>query len=88
MKPLGSLKDHVLLVKRMAVAAGFDVTRSFADGHLRQSDWADLVQTCRGCQSAERCDTWLSDHNRTRVAPQGCLNRARFEDLRRQQQEA
>ena len=88
MKPLGSLKNHVLLVKRMALATDVDVTRSFADGHLSQGDWADLVQTCRGCQSAVRCGTWLPDHASASCAPQGCLNRARFEDLRRQQQEA
>ena len=88
MKPLGPLRDHVWLAKRMGLATDLDVSQAHAEGMLSQEDWADIVQTCRGCNWAPHCDEWLSRHDGEPCAPATCLNRARFEALRRKQQEA
>ena len=87
MKPLGRLQDHVLLVKRMASATDIDLTQAFDTGDLSHEHWADLVQTCRGCRWSGQCENWLTEHDNEDCAPHSCLNRARFEELRRQQQE-
>lgn len=86
MKPLGRIEDHVLLVKRMALATDVDLIARHADGDLSQEAWADLVQTCRGCRWASRCDSWLDEHDQEACAPSTCLNRARLEALRREEE--
>lgn len=88
MKPLGRTQDHVLLVKRMAQATDLNLCDAYAEGMLSQKSWAELVQTCRGCQWTGQCDAWLTHHDGEDCAPNPCLNRARLADLRRQQKEA
>jgi uncharacterized membrane protein YebE (DUF533 family) len=80
--------DHVWLAQRMGRAADVDLGRAYADGQLTQKDWADIVQTCRGCSWAPQCDRWLARHDHEPCAPTTCLNRARFEELRRAHIEA
>ena len=88
MKPLGRLLDHVWLAKRMGLATDLDLAEAHEDGILSQEDWADIVQTCRGCNWAPQCDEWLNKADGEVCAPATCLNRARFEELRRRQVEA
>ncbi|MFY9210015.1 MAG: DUF6455 family protein [Aestuariivita sp.] len=88
MRPLGKLTDHVWLARRMGRAADVDLSQAQENGVLTQQDWADMVQTCRGCSWAPDCDEWLGKHASVPCAPATCLNRARLEELRRRQQEA
>ncbi len=83
MRPLGRIADHLLRVKRMARAAELDLVEAHTDGVLSQQDWADIVQTCRGCSWAPQCDAWVNKVDKEGCAPATCLNRARFEELRR-----
>jgi hypothetical protein len=83
MKPLGKLMRHVGLVRGMARATDLDLAQVYENGVLSQQDWSDMVQTCRGCSWAPRCDDWLSHKDGAQCAPATCLNRARFEELRR-----
>lgn len=88
MKPLGRILDHMWLVKRMARLTDLDLAAAHDDGILTQEDWADIVQSCRGCTWAPRCDEWVKKANGGGCAPATCLNRARFEELKRRRAEA
>ena len=88
MKPLGRMMDHLWLVKRMGRSAQVDFVSAHADGTLSQQDWADIVRTCQGCSWAPRCDEWMTKNEGRACAPSTCLNRARFEELKRRQAEA
>lgn len=81
MKPLGDRKQHYWLAKQMAKATGADIVGAHASGQLPQSDWANLVQTCRECDWSEGCQRWLRDHPRASDAPAACPNCGRFADL-------
>ena len=86
MKPLGRMADHIWLAQRMARTTQMDLAQAQSDGILTQSDWVDIVQTCRGCRWAPQCDAWLARHEDEPCAPATCLNRARFEELRRRKE--
>lgn len=83
MKPLGRMMDHVWLAKRMGLATDLDMAAAHQDGVLSQEDWVEIVHTCQGCSWAPQCDEWLKKNNGQDCAPATCLNRARFEELRR-----
>ncbi len=84
MQVLGKLMKHVRLIGRMARATQTDLVDASEAGDLSQSDWADMVQTCRTCGWAGSCREWLDTHDKAECAPDTCLNRARFEDLKQQ----
>ena len=82
MQVLGNVMDHFWRVKLMAKATHVDLVGALGQGAMSHEDWADIVNTCRGCTWAAKCDQWLS-HNETAVcAPETCLNRARFDAVR------
>ena len=85
---LGRMIDHIWLVKRMARAINLDMVTAYDEGSLSQEDWAEIVRTCQGCTWAPRCDAWLDKNGGRDCAPKTCLNRARFEELRRRQAQA
>lgn len=72
---------HVRLATGMAKATQTDLVTAHQSGDLSQQDWADMVQCCRACEWADRCDDWSLDHPRARCAPNTCPNRARFAAL-------
>ncbi len=82
MKVLGKLMTHFRQVGRMAKATDTDLVGAARAGDLAQEDWADMVQTCRRCQWAGRCDGWLETHDHADHAPGTCLNRERFDLLK------
>ena len=83
MKPLGNLLKHVGLAQRMGRATRLNLGSAYEGGMLSQQDWADMIHTCRGCSWAPQCDEWLNRNEDVECAPATCLNRARFEELRR-----
>jgi hypothetical protein len=80
MKPLGDSKSHYWLVQRMAQATDTDIVAAMEQAELSNEDWAEMVQSCRGCDWTECCERWLgeADHGSAEAAPEPCLNRARF----------
>ncbi len=82
MKVLGKLMEHVRLVGRMAKATDVDLVQAHQTGDLPQEAWAEMVQSCRRCQWAGRCDGWLDSHDHQDHAPATCLNREKFERLK------
>lgn len=84
MSILGKMMHHVRLVGRMAKATDTDLVAAVQAGDLSQQDWADMVQTCRRCQWAGRCDGWLDTHDHQDHAPGTCLNREKFDRIKSQ----
>ena len=81
MTPLGDIRQHLTLVRRMARATGVDLDDAMQDGQLSNKDWADMVTNCRGCSNVAACQARLQalelagshDH-----APEYCENSASF----------
>ncbi|MBE1284228.1 MAG: hypothetical protein GJ676_13030 [Rhodobacteraceae bacterium] len=86
MQKLGDMMAHVRLMSRMGKTVGVDLVRAHDAGLMSQEDWADLVQSCRGCDWA-RCPDWLDRHGSVETAPKTCPNHARFAELKTQLQE-
>lgn len=80
MKPLGETKSHYWLVQRMAQATETDLVTAMERAELSNADWAEMVQSCRGCDWTEGCKRWLggAEGQASEAAPEPCLNRARF----------
>lgn len=73
---------HVRLVSRMAKTTQTDLTMAYDVGDLSHQDWAEMVQTCRSCDWAEKCSGWLEGQETVDDAPKPCLNRARLKSLK------
>lgn len=83
MKPLGDERLHYMLARRMAKAVGADIAAAQEDGRLSETDWADAVNRCRGCDDPVDCVGWLADHHDgAETTPGYCRNTALFEALK------
>lgn len=86
MPPLGDIRDHLHLVRRMARATGTDLGNAVHEGTLTSTDWAQVVTNCRGCDCADPCRarlTALEMAGEQTAAPDYCRNRATFDRLAR-----
>ncbi|MGH1424474.1 MAG: DUF6455 family protein [Pseudooceanicola sp.] len=85
MKPLGDVKRHFWLVKRMAKANGVDVNAAVRSGQLSESDWADVVTRCRTCSHPDTCEYRLAEgelaQDHAPRIPDFCENRDLFRSL-------
>ena len=86
MKPLGDTKEHLQLLQEMSRATGVDLVRAQQDGLIDQSDWAEMVQACRGCNWVEECRSWLDGAGEVATPPDTCCNRMRLAVLRLEQE--
>ena len=80
MKPLGDTNSHFWLVQRMAQATQTDLVAAMERAELSNTDWAEMVQSCRGCDWTKGCQRWLAQQGEQaeEAAPEPCRNRARF----------
>ena len=69
----------------MASTIGVDLVSVRRKGGLSSKDWSEIVTACRGCEWAEKCDTWVKTSDTAPCAPATCVNRRKFEMLRRRQ---
>lgn len=81
MKPLGDSNRHFWLAQRMAKTTGADLVAAFQQGELVQTEWAQMVQNCRGCDWTEGCERWLKGHESSCTVPKKCANCGRFAEL-------
>lgn len=81
-RPLGDTVTHYWLALRMAKAAGVDLAAEMQAGRLSQADWAELVQSCRGCdweRDGGGCGRWLALQIPGEAeVPQACVNQPTF----------
>lgn len=82
MRILGNLMHHLQRVLQMAKATQTDLVKAYATGELSQLQWAEMVQTCRGCAWSGQCQGWLARNEAVATAPKNCLNRDRFARLK------
>jgi hypothetical protein len=88
-RPLGNSNLHFWLVSRMAKLTETDLVEAMRKAELTQADWAEMVNRCRGCGWSEGCQSWLDDHpGPLPAAPDRCLNRERFQALKKALEEA
>lgn len=83
MRVLGRIMTHYRLMTRMAQTTRTDLTDAMAGGDLSRQDWADMVQTCRRCGRTGCCQDWLDHRETAGCAPENCLNRTRFDTIKR-----
>jgi len=80
---LGEEVDHYWLVQRMAKTAGVDLAGAFVSGELSETEWAGMVNRCRGCAWTDGCRNWLDEPGQSvDIPPEGCLNRSRMAGLK------
>lgn len=81
--PLGDRTDHYWLISRMAKLTGTDLVKAMDAAQLSQTDWAEMVEDCRGCDWSAGCERWLDRTTEPQQeAPGSCVNRARFTALK------
>ncbi|NOC43795.1 MULTISPECIES: DUF6455 family protein [unclassified Ruegeria] len=87
MTHLGEIMTHLRLVLRMGQTTGTDLAAAYRKGHLKQQEWAEIVQQCRGCSWARDCPEWLERREQVEQAPTTCPNRKYFTALKTKQVE-
>ncbi len=87
MPHLGNIMTHFRLVLRMGQTTGADLVHAHRSGKLSQEEWAEMIQFCRGCSSAQDCPEWMDRQAAGADAPQTCPNRAKFAALKAAQSE-
>ncbi len=85
MMHLGQIMTHVRLILRMGQATGTDLVAAHKVGRLSQEGWAEMIQSCRGCEWACACPEWLDQNENAPHAPENCPNRKRFAALKANQ---
>ncbi|MEX0281752.1 MAG: DUF6455 family protein [Arenibacterium sp.] len=82
MKPLGDPLTHLRLVRGMAKATNTDIVSAYDTGTLSPEAWAEMVERCRACTSAEACTDWLWNGPDWQEAPGVCRNKRVFAALK------
>lgn len=82
-RPLGDERRHYWLALSMAGAAGADLQAALNGGRIDHSDWAGVVQRCRGCGWTEGCACWLAARGGADDAPvpRACPNAPVFDTV-------
>ncbi|MDF1872974.1 DUF6455 family protein [Vannielia sp.] len=85
MQTLGPEMWHYWLAMGMAKTTRTDLVNAMEQGVLDNSEWADMVDRCRGCAWAECCEGWLHAHMEEGAdCPPTCVNQHRFNALRQE----
>ena len=83
MEPLGNARVHYWRVIKMSHRCDVDLQKALDAGEIDKSDWGDMVAGCRKCQNASVCDRLVDRHIQRDTAPDFCLNKQMFSDLKR-----
>lgn len=93
MQPLGDAMHHLNLLARMGKAMDVDLAQAFARDEISAADWAEMIQSCRGCSIPQGCQRWLEAMERGAetpdpvLPPQACCNAERLVQLRQGQED-
>ncbi|MCK0095493.1 DUF6455 family protein [Yoonia sp. F2084L] len=82
MQTLGDPREHFWRVIKMAKACEVDLSTALDDGQINVADWADMITGCRGCTEVDRCDRLMRQEEHVARAPEYCVNRETFAELR------
>lgn len=78
-----TLRDHEILVRRMARTLGTDLDEAELRGDLAPESRDAMVLACTGCTSPEACGKWLDSHDSAERPPSYCRNADILADLTR-----
>lgn len=82
MQTLGDAREHFWRVIKMAKACDVDLSTALDEDRINIAEYSDMITGCRGCAQVERCDKLLADMPRVDQAPEYCVNRETFAELR------
>lgn len=81
-RPMGPVNKHYWLLASMAKQVGLDVAGAAQDGRLAQTEWADMVRSCRGCLWVDGCQRFLdAQKDGSKPVPDLCENGRRLQDM-------
>lgn len=82
MQTLGNAREHFWRVIKMAKANRVDLSDALDEGRIDIEDYADMITGCRGCQQVGQCDKLLARRPSLDIAPDYCVNRSTFVELK------
>ena len=82
MQTLGDIRAHFLRVVKMSKACNVDLSTALDEGQIDAPAYADMVTDCRGCGAVGQCDKLLAEMPELQQAPDYCVNRDNFAQLR------
>lgn len=82
MQTLGNPRDHFWRVIKMANANNVDLSTALDEGVINSAQYADMIHGCRGCEKVGNCDKLLANLPELDRAPDYCVNRETFAELR------
>jgi len=83
MQTLGNPRDHFWRVIKMAKANKVDLSTALDEGVINSAQYADMIHGCRGCEKVGHCDRLLAEAPELERAPEYCVNKAEFAELRK-----
>lgn len=82
MQTLGDARDHFWRVIKMAKACDVDLSTALDEDKINVAEWADMITGCRGCAQVDKCDRLMRQKEHVPEAPNYCVNRETFAQLR------
>ncbi|PJI92578.1 hypothetical protein BC777_1433 [Yoonia maricola] len=82
MQTLGDPRAHFWRVIKMAKACEVDLSTALDEDKIDIVAYADMITGCRGCTQVEKCDRLLAEREHVDQAPDYCVNRETFAELR------
>lgn len=77
-----TIREHLLRVVTMARTCEVDLSTALDAGQISANGYADLVTRCSGCTQSDSCDKLLASTKVLPQAPEYCVNRDTFAQLR------
>jgi hypothetical protein len=83
MQTLGDARAHFWRVIKMAKACDVDLSTALDEGQIDIDGYEEMITGCRGCTQVGQCDKALATVEKLDQAPEYCVNKDIFADLRR-----
>ncbi len=78
----GDRSGQYWLTQGMARTVGVNLVAELAKGTITRADLDEMIETCAGCESTERCILYMAQGGDCGNGPPGyCLNHERIEAL-------
>ncbi|WP_342070284.1 DUF6455 family protein [Yoonia algicola] len=82
MQTLGDAREHFWRVIKMADACEVDLSTALDENKINIDEYADMITGCRGCTQVGKCDRLLAEVAQLDRAPEYCVNKETFAQLR------
>jgi hypothetical protein len=82
MQTLGDAREHFWRVIKMANACEVDLSTALDEKKINIDEYTDMITGCRGCTQVGKCDRLLAEAKQLDRAPEYCVNKETFAELR------